>query len=229
MKISIFSLENVLNFDESNIQVLEIERPSLFRSVVYSFNQLQNGEVGTEQIVLEDKDEILEIPKHTMMIFDVFNFDFNRSLILKNLYGLIEQDIIMDEDLKSQIQDIALRLNALVAETTLEYNFSLAYKNVISISEMLKLIRLKFNINEYTDPTDNIHAIMEIVSSLKICKILVLVNCKCYFDEVEIQELYKSAIYKKINLLLLEPNHNPRIIKYEKKLYIDGNYDEYIL
>lgn len=206
MKISMFSLEKPLLLDLNFIQILEVENQTLFRSIIFSMNQLVQGHLGTEQIILEDQDAILDISKHVFLVMDVFNMDFNRSQILKTLYMYIEKHCLMEDELHQSIQQVSRNINQIMQQIVQEYEFELEFKSQYYIQDFLKLAGLKFNMQIYNTPFENLCGIMDVIASLNLFKVLVLVNCKCYFSESELAELYKTAIYKKIYLVLIESN-----------------------
>ena len=58
-------------------------------------------------------------------------------------------------------------------------------------------------------------------------KIICFVNLKSYFDNAELIELYKYAIYNKVAILLVESSMQDVALDYERKLIIDNEFDEF--
>ena len=76
---------------------------------------------------------------------------------------------------------------------------------------------------------DTIFSLIDVVEYLSIAKLLIFVNIKLYLGNDEIQEVYKYAMYKKVNILLIETGEEKEPLENEKILYIDSDYDEIIL
>ncbi|MBZ9607279.1 type II-A CRISPR-associated protein Csn2 [Clostridium estertheticum] len=96
------------------------------------------------------------------------------------------------------------------------------------MKELLKTINFKFDSNYYDNPFDNIMGIFDLVSTFKLYKVIIVVNAKCYFKEEELEEIYKAAKYRNINLLLIESIIDAQLKYLENKLSIDNDYDEFI-
>ena len=70
--------------------------------------------------------------------------------------------------------------------------------------------------------------LIDIISTLKIAKILVVPNLKMYLSDEELVELYKYSMYNNVKLFLIERKQTEKL-KYEKIIYVDENFDEEIL
>lgn len=92
----------------------------------------------------------------------------------------------------------------------------------------MKLLGLKIS-NNKEKIIDTIFSLIDVVEYLSIAKLLIFVNIKLYLGNDEIQEVYKYAMYKKVNILLIETGEEKEPLENEKILYIDSDYDEIIL
>ena len=88
---------------------------------------------------------------------------------------------------------------------------------------------MKFNEYYYDNPFDNIICLFDLISNFKLYKIIVLVNLKLFFNDEEIVEIYKSALQRNIKLLVIEYSEENYLLEYENKLYIDNEFDEFVL
>ena len=220
--------ENLIVFDERYINVLEISEKELFKKITYIVNKYsKNIEEGNEIVLLEN-DNRLEISKNILVVNDFYNIDINSNKIIKSLYKEIEIQYNYEhgeENLLINLENIFRNLH----ETLSFYDFELEYKREIKISDLLKCIGLKFNEYYYDNPLDNLICLFDLVSLFKLYKVIALINVKSFFSDEEIIEIYKSALHRDIKLLLIDYSDESELLEYESKLYIDTDFDEFVL
>lgn len=229
MIMKIFSLENDIIFTEEYINVLQIQDKKLFTNVINSLNDnINNIEDTKERIIILDNDTEIKIEKEVLMFIDVFNIDFNQKKIQSALYNKIEKIYKQEFERMSEFQTIFQKLQLNVLDVFNEFPFEFNYKESIGIQEYLKLLGLKIS-NNKGKITDTIFSLIDVVEYLSVTKILIFVNLKLYLIDDELKEIYKYAMYKKVNILLIETGEEKEPLENEKILYIDSDYDEIIL
>lgn len=228
INMKIFSFENEIEFDEDYVNVLEIEDRSMFKHIISELNQLINyNDENSEEIILIEGNKKLDFFNNTILIYDCFNINFNETKILKQLYSDIEKRYrteYTEEDIQKYYNSILLNINKIL----FDYEFEFEYKETIEIKEILKAIGLRFSTQYYNKPLDNIIYLFDVVANFKLYKILIFVNIKCYFKEDELEELYKAAKYREINVLFIESQVDHKLNHLEKKLLVDEDFDEFI-
>lgn len=219
--------ENLIEFDERYINIVQIADKELFKKSVYLINKYsKNIEEGNE-IVLLNNDNRLEISKNILVVNDFYNIDINSNKILKSLYN----DMEMQYNYEYGEDNLLINLENIfknIGEILCFYDFELEYKRELKVSEILKAIGLKFNEYHYDNPFDNIICLFDLISNFKLYKIIVLVNLKSFFNDEEIVEIYKSALQRNIKLLVIEYGEENYLLGYENKLYIDNEFDEFV-
>lgn len=229
MIMKIFSLENDITFAEEYINILQIQDKKLFTNVINSLNDnINNIEDTKERIIILEGDTEIKIEKEVLMIIDVFNIDFNQKKIQSALYNKIEKIYKQEFERMSEFQTIFQKLQLNVLDVFNEFPFEFNYKESIGIQEYLKLLGLKIS-NNKGKITDTIFSLIDVVKYLSVTKILIFVNLKLYLIDDELKEIYKYAMYKKVNILLIETGEEKEPLENEKILYIDSDYDEIIL
>lgn len=229
MIMKIFSLENDITFAEEYINILQIQDKKLFTNVINSLNDnINNIEDTKERIIILEGDTEIKIEKEVLMIIDVFNIDFNQKKIQNALYNKIEKIYKQEFERMSEFQTIFQKLQLNVLDVFYEFPFEFNYKESIGIQEYLKLLGLKIS-NNKGKITDTIFSLIDVVKYLSVTKILIFVNLKLYLIDDELKEIYKYAMYKKVNILLIETGEEKEPLENEKILYIDSDYDEIIL
>lgn len=229
MIMKIFSLENDIIFKEEYINVLQIQDKKLFTNVINSLNDnINNIEDTKERIIILDNDIEIKIEKEVLMIIDVFNIDFNQKKIQSALYNKIEKIYKQEFERMSEFQIIFQKLQLNVLDVFNEFPFEFNYKESIGIQEYLKLLGLKIS-NNKGEIIDTVFSLIDVVEYLSAAKLLVFVNLKLYPSDDELNEIYKYAMYKKVNILLIETGEEKEPLENEKILYIDSDYDEIVL
>ena len=229
MIMKIFSLENDIIFKEEYINVLQIQDKKLVTNVINSLNDnINNIEDTKERIIILDNDIEIKIEKEVLMIIDVFNIDFNQKKIQSALYNKIEKIYKQEFERMSEFQIIFQKLQLNVLDVFNEFPFEFNYKESIGIQEYLKLLGLKIS-NNKGKIIDTVFSLIDVVEYLSAAKLLVFVNLKLYPSDDELNEIYKYAMYKKVNILLIETGEEKEPLENEKILYIDSDYDEIVL
>lgn len=229
MIMKIFSLENDITFTEEYINVLQIQDKKLFTNVINSLNDnINNIEDTKERIIILDNDIEIKIEKEVLMIIDVFNIDFNQKKIQSALYNKIEKIYKQEFERMSEFQTIFQKLQLNVLDVFNEFPFEFNYKESIGIQEYLKLLGLKIS-NNKGKIIDTVFSLIDVVEYLLVAKLLIFVNLKLYLSDDELKEIYKYAMYKKVNILLIETGEEKEPLENEKILYIDSDYDELVL
>ena len=226
MIISINGFENKIELKEDKVSVLEIEDKKLFNKIIQTLNLKTKGELKEDnEILLKDNEEVLDIEKNMIIVFDLFNIEYNNKKYLSKIYEKISSNIKNSEEYKIEKLILALR-NYLITEVNeLEFEFSM--KDDLAIQDILKLFQVKIDEELYDTTLEKLEFLIELISTLGIAKILIIPNLKSYVDKEEVLELYKYSIYNNIKLLIIESNKQEDLLKYENKIIIDKNFCDF--
>lgn len=200
MKLVHPEMECQMILEIQKLSIWIIESPPLFRKYLQELYFQAEGAEG--RYVLSNDIVELDISKTMEIIMDPFSVDINARKILGKLYSKLS-NIAFQEEMYMQTQGIKTELQ--------KYFFTLEYFSPcmleadleIDISAMLKAIGVKLA-NNTDDIFEKINQYIKIMAELLEKKILVLVNARSYFDEVQLEELRKNAIYNEVVLLLVE-------------------------
>ncbi len=224
MKLKLNGFENEIEFEEEMVNVISVNNVECFRNIISSINSKILGEEINEVFLLNDEKEELDMNKEVLMVLDVFNIDYNSKKILSKIYELIEEKIVMNQDF--EIDNKIFELRNYIIEEINELPFEFIMKDEIKIMDILKMYSLKIDSDNYNKLTEKIEFLIDIISTLKIAKILIIPNMKLFLTDEEVVEVYKYSLYNNVNLLIIERNDRKKL-KYEKKLVIDENFYDY--
>lgn len=108
-----------------------------------------------------------------------------------------------------------------------EIDLPLCVDNEFNFDNLSKLIKIAIETKD--ELLDNLLLLIDLERVLKSKCLLVFVNLKQYLSKNELIELYKYAIYNNVNIFLVDSQSYGVTLKYEKKLIIDDNLDEFVL
>lgn len=200
MKLVYMELEQQLIFQENMVNVLVIEHKKLFRKMVYELgNQIDGANGG---FILSDNNKLLKIDKEISLVLNPFTLDINSRKALTSLYnelnelGMNEENYLKTCKLKSELAGYTYGLLNQV-------DYALKFQDDFALPSLFKALEVQFEVGE-GDFLERLVHFIDVSSKFQKVKIIVFVNLKTYLTDEEIQELYKEAFYRKLNLLLLE-------------------------
>lgn len=229
MKLTIFPFEKEVVYGEQIINAIEIDNEVLFTRIVQSINQLIHNIESYERISLFIEAEDIPFDKEVLLISDILNLPFDDRRFLTKLIKFIGDSLNIDEE-KKEILDISLaKACQIILDIVTEFDFGIDYCTTIKIADFLKAMSLKINIDYRAKPIENLMTFLDLVSEFDLYKLIVFVNIKTYFDENQLDEFYKHAQYKKVNILLIDKKTNLITNKREKRWIIEKDYNDYIV
>jgi CRISPR type II-A-associated protein Csn2 len=220
MKMLLSNYENDLEFDNYHINTIEI----LDKKAFYQFLKDINNINIQDNISFIEKGELVNIQSKISIIYNYINFEFDNKKIINNILDKINSNL--DEKDEEEINKIYKKLKSIYTNIIKEIDLELEIEEDFSIQDISKM--MKPRIVNKNNLIDNLLLLIDIESELKIDELIIFVNLKGYLDNEELTELYKYAIYKNINILLID-NNKYITNKFEKKLLIDEDLIEFML
>lgn len=225
MKINIDYIENEIILLDNKIFTLEIENKSYFYRLINDFNLVSKNVLSDNIKFFDDKNSEIDLSNKIDVVVDYFNIDFNSKKITNSLYKLISTNISDDD--KSKLENYYVKIKNVLSKSFLDYNLPLIINDEFNIEIVLKL--LKVNIESKNNLLDNLFLLIDINNIFHINELIIFVNLKQYLSNDELLELYKYCLYNNVRILLIDSQCYGVTNKFEKKLIIDGNLDEFLL
>ncbi len=228
MILNIYPFKNGIDFEESQINTLEIRNTKLFYNISRSFVMCSENLEGVEQIRLYDKSgKELSLVKNSIIINNIFDININDKKIMTKLYESISKNFQDDIELTEKISINYSRLIGEFSDVFNSYDLDFEYSVDFNIKNFLKMICLEFS-EERVDFSRNLYSLIDVVSEFNLYSLIIFNNLKSYLSDDELQEFYKYCKYKKSNVLFVEPMSNRALLEYETRLIIDEDFDDYI-
>lgn len=191
-----------LNIVENQVVVLSVENPTAYSMLIGDIWHQINGEEGN--FILSDADKIKNMAKEIECIFNPFSLDPNNKKVLGRLY----QELKSNAD--NLLQDGTIELNCKIIDyldklvMTVPYN--LTYNFDMDISALMKMYDIAVD-NKAEGLLENIVEYVKVVTSICGIKTYIFVDIKHYLTVFELNELYKTLLYEKVNIIIIEPIH----------------------
>lgn len=218
MKFKISFIENIIEVNTEYVRCIEIENKNYFYRVVSLLNNFDNGEELQDKIDFIDKINF-------KLITDYFNMNLNDKKTLNDVIKCVKENI--DETNYDKLLKNYQCLYNLFSSSLDNIDLPIYIEEDVNIDNIIKLMNIK--IKKEDNILKNLFIFIEIIKELQNYNLLVLVNLKQYLTKEELNEFYKYAIYNKVALLLIDNISYGIAQKYEKKLIIDDNLEEYIV
>lgn len=228
MKLKLAGIENEIDFS-NNINVIEIVDKRFFKAFLMELNEIISSGSTSDKLLLIKDGESKSLSKHVMLLFDIFNIDFNSKTILSKLYCELNNIVVLDDRVDNEYENLIQELLKYVREKTYEMPFECKIDDKISFKDILKTVSLKIDVNSYVKLEEKLMFLIDIISEFKLVDILMIANLKTYFSNEEIEEIYKYAICKNVKILLIENTNSQPMLLYENKLIIDDEFDDFLI
>lgn len=214
IKIAHVHLETPLIVSDEFVQLLIIENPSEFYSMVLDLSDQFNGEDGI--FVFSCENQIISASKRGVMVGDLFNFDLNDKKVLNLLYKQIESVVI--EKNVVFLNELNAKLISLIDEISYELPFALEYSEPQTL-DYIKIANVKFSKN-YDSLQEKIVCYINALIELKKCDFFVFVNLKSVLDDDKLLQIYSHCKNEGVGLLLVESMNKRKFLNGEKAIII---------
>lgn len=225
LKIQGFDLE--IKLKKGKPSILIIEDNLLFSNIISKINYYTNNNIEELEIILIDEDsKLLTCNKYIHMYIDIFNVDINSKRTLTKIYKQILNELHINIERSTYIQQKCNEINALLLSTILDIDIDLVYDEEVMLETYFKAINLRIDVeNEILDVYERICFIIDIEAQLGLYAGLIFVNIFSYLDQKQILSLLNYIHHKNIGILFIEKNCYERI---NCNMYrIDKDYVEY--
>ena len=204
-----------IEFRENEIQVLQIESSSLFLEITEML--WKQCETGEGEFVLSEAYKEKRLDKEAEVIVNPFRLDLNNRKILTKLYQELKESALgarLEETLK-----LENHLEQYIIGLCDDVDYPLTYKSEMDIIALLKMFEVKLDETD-TDVIERLVQYVKLMHAVLKIQLFVFINFKDFFSEDVLEELYKTLLYEKIGLLLVE-RHESHSINKERLTIID--------
>ena len=224
MKLNVKYFENSIVFNNTEINVLEIENKAMFYRFIRDLHSINSYGVY-EDIKFFGEDTEINMINKLKIYTDFFDFQFDSKKSINDISKYVSSSV--NEEDKDKIKSLYNKIIKSYEKILNEIDLPLCVDNEFNFDNFSKLIKIAIETKD--ELLDNLLLLIDLERVLKSKCLLVFVNLKQYLSKNELIELYKYAIYNNVNIFLVDSQSYGVTLKYEKKLIIDDNLDEFVL
>lgn len=206
MKLVYGERELVIEFCENRVEVLIIEHPEYLTEFLHC---LYEPEIMHEkQLILSEGEKILSLEKNADIVWNPFAVDLNTKKILGRLYHEL-QGISLEEQYE-EIGKVNQTIVNYLDRLSMKVPYPISFDTELNVLDLYKMygVRLETGAESLLE---KLTEYLKIVSSLCRTSLVVFVNLKNYLNEIQLKELYQTAFYYKIKILMIEAHQNPKL------------------
>lgn len=212
--------------DTKRVNAIHFEDKTIFSKMVFGIQNVCNGNTVEDSISITDENMESQI-KNCVFVWDLFNINLNDKRIMNELVKYVQRELNSDmEQLKEFASHYSYCVNE-IEKLTLELPIEVSCSHELNIPDFLKAMSLKVSDTFSDTLLDKVHRYIDIIKFIGIAKLIIFVNMKQFFNEQELIEIYKYAMYNEINILLLESSDCNKALEYEHVIVIDKDYEEF--
>lgn len=224
MNMNINYFDNKINFNGEHINVVEIENKKCFYRFVKDLYTI-NLAGSVNDITFFEKDKEKNMNGKLKVFTDFFNFEFDSKKYTSDIIKYVNENI--DEKEKIALLSLYNKIVKTYIKILNNTDLPLNVENDATIENITKFV--KISIDDTCELLDSLLLLINLESTLLTNNILFFINLKQYLAKTELLELYKYALYNKIEIVLIDSQSYGTTLKYEKKYIIDENLDEFVL
>lgn len=225
MNINIKYIDNSIDLNEEKINSIEIENKGCFFRTINNLMEISNGFIIEDIYCYDNENNEINLSNNILLIANYFDMD----LMFKKYSNNLQKMIINDTDEKL-VNDFAIKYKNLIEKfksSLSEIDLPIKINDEFSLEQLIKIT--KPTINTPNDLIKSIYLLIDLEKIFTLNKLIIFVNLKQYLSKQEISELYKYALYNKIQILLIDNQSYSTTLENERKIIIDDNLDEYML
>ncbi len=204
-----------IEFVENTYNVIVVESKALYSEMLFGLIAQSAGHEG--DFILSEDNKILAAKNNIEIIIDPFRLDFANKRIMNKLYQELLEGIQdkLYEDLGELNSFTVQLLDRAIADVEYPVNYDIN-TDVISL---LKMYNVK--LDDYSENiAERLCLYIKLMSRLCGIKLFVLANIGAFIDREDLELVYETLSYEKINVLMFE-SHERDWLNNETVLIID--------
>lgn len=224
MNMNIDYFDNKIAFNGDYINVVEIENKKYFYRFVKDIYTI-SAEGMTNDITFFEDNKEKNVNGKIKVFSDFFNFEFDSKKYSNDISKYVSTNI--DDGERNVLLSLCNKIVKIYTKILNNIDLPLNVDTDITIENITKFV--KVSIRNSNELLESLLLLIDLERVLLTKNILFFVNLKQYLSKTELLELYKYAIYNKIEIVLIDSQGYGGTMKYEKKYIIDENLDEFML
>lgn len=204
-------------FKEQNVNTVVIENEKEFTHLVGELLLQCDSKDG--RFVLSDENKILKISTNMLCVINPLSLTLNSKKAVDKIYDQL-QEVIQTSELYLSEKEMYSKILEFIQKSIEQYDYPLVVDDEIESRNIFKLVNLRWS-DENDNLLDSIIDYMKINCRLLNYKVFAFVNLKSFLTTEELELLFRTCLYEKYNLLLIESTARVKRFDCERVLVID--------
>lgn len=205
-----------IEIKENVVSVIVLEDVASRLSIIEELYSQVSGKDGNW--ILVENEKSFELCKKSEMILEPFSLELNNKKVKTKMYQdlkTIAQDFCFEQGLELH-SHICNYLECLLGRM----QYPIKYDEEWNILELFKAYGVELA-EESDSLCEKLFHYLKLINQVSGVNIFIILNIKQYLTEKQLFELYKLAMYSKIQLVLMEFNMSNNILDCEETYILD--------
>lgn len=228
MRISFTGFDAPIDLADRGITILQVMNESLYARVCASLLSAK-GEKAIEPYSIWGDDGCELNPVNAFIVVpDPFSLPWKHRSLMGGLYAKFESELHVDEELRHEIQQQGLELEASIHKLGLQLNADYRFGVEWNIGSYLKAFSYEIDISETSALLDNLISFIDLGADMAIDKVMVFMNLKTFLTKNDMIKIQERLFFHGMKALLLEGSSSQLYDDCEQKYMIDRDFVEYV-
>lgn len=228
MRISFEGFENPVDIAQDGITALHIENKAVFARVCDSLISLKGANAVERYSVWDDDGCEINPSNAFIVIANPFDLPWKHRNMMGALYSKLEGELLVDEELRQEIQHLGSSMESSVHKLGLQFNANYEFGVEWNLSSYLKAFSYGVELFDAASLFDNLINFIDLGADMAIDKVFVFINLKTFLTKNELIGLNERLFFLNLRALLVENHQSKRYKDHEKKYVIDRDFVEYV-
>lgn len=216
-------LDNKIIINKEYVHTIEIENKKMLCRILSDIYLTETNNSNNLHFYDDEYNEI-NVSKNIKIVSDYFKIEDYLKKYTNDFIKLLLQSL---EDKELNEMNILYKKNIKLLEKLIIHNDLPLEIEEQTFDALLKGIKIK--IKNYDNLLDNLFLIVNIEKILNNNNILIFVGLNQYFTKEELKEFYKYVVYNEQKVVIINYKTEGLSSKFEKKLIIDENLEEFMV
>ena len=208
-----------IEYAECEIPFIVIENKDAFRKYILDLILKKGGFQGNSSFSFELK----EVSFGDIEIFsDYFNTSLNNKAFINKLISFIDTELC-NEKFAEELFKVNQIMQKVLYDSIEQFPYDVDFSDTLNAKEIIKSYNPKFIDGDLENVPEMLIKYMLASRELMGTKLFVLQNLEVFFSRVEVENLYKTFLYEKLNVVVVQSEKIYDGNPYEKCYIVDND------
>ncbi len=228
MKIAFAGLDIPVEICRRGVTILQVKNEALFARICHSLLSFKGDEAVEPYSIWDDEGCEMKAASALLVIANPFELPWRHRSLMGSLHGRLEQELLVDEEMRLRIQELGLALASSVHELGFQLNANYGFSVEWNLSSYLKAFSYEVEVPETASLLDNILSFIDLGADMAIDKAFVFINLRTFLTKNDMIALQERLFFHGMSALLLEGNPIVPHMDAVRKYVIDQDFVEFV-